>query len=169
MSDQQQPLDYEELEAPIDVRGDRLRRLAFYLEWIPILLIGLGIYLKSTHVTGGGIFIVIGGLVSGLIYLCFSWFLFKVEEYVFIEVLLSILTGLVFATLVVGIVYKMQMWNNANEMIYLSMMSGLGLCFVSFVLYVFQITNARASRFYRKLLSRLLIFVVIAYSISVEL
>lgn len=167
MSNQKQPLDYEEPENYVDPRSPRLRNLAFYLELIPLILIASGVYLRSINNNLSGILILSGGLIAGIMYLFFSWYLFKVEEYVFVEVLLSVLAGLIFAGLVFGVLFKIQSWEGAGQLIYFSMTGGLALCGVSFVLYLFQLGDPRSSRFYRKLLSRLLIFVAIAFSFSI--
>ncbi len=150
------PLDSEEVIRPEEDK--RSSQKASLLELIPIALIVIGLYLKNQGNPNGSIMLIFGGGLASLIYLFFSWYMFKVEAYQKREVILSILAGLIFPTGILGLVSYYESWPFANGLINIALI-GSGILFVlSLILFIANFRNERASVFYRNLLTRLLVF-----------
>ena len=150
------PLDSEEVIKP--EKGGRSSRKGSLLELIPIALIVIGLYLKNQGNPIASTVLIIGGGLASLMYLLFSWYMFKVEEYQKNEIVLSILAGLTFPTGIIGLVSYYESWPFATQLINAALI-GAGLLFVvSLILFIANFRNERASVFYRNLLTRLLVF-----------
>ncbi len=156
---EESPLDAAELEDyylanEVD-RGDTIR---FYLELVPIALLVLALVLKHFEQDYWLELMVVGGLLSAFIYLFFSWFMFKVKEYHRLELILSVVSGMIFPVGILGLIGQLKGWELANDLIDNGLYAALGLCFFSIALFLFNLQDERASKFYRNLLARLLIF-----------
>jgi len=149
------PLDYEEEEIQEEGSGSSKGSL---LELIPIILIVIGLYLNNQGKPYGSEMLIIGGGLASLLYLLFSWYMFKVEEYKRNEIALSILVGLLFPTGILGLIFYYESWPYATELINISLI-GSGILFViNLILFIINFRNERASVFYRNVLTRLLVF-----------
>jgi len=145
----------------IEVDTSKHQKIAFYLELIPISVIALGLAFQYYNQTYWMETIIMGGALAAFIYCFFSWYLFKVEVYKPFEVILSIITGLLFPIGILGIVLKMKMYVFADQMITLALYGGLSICAVSLVFLAINLRNERTSNFYKGLLARVLILTVI--------
>lgn len=158
------PLDYE--EQAVDTTSKKGKKsLAYLLEMIPIILLFIGVFLKKAGNEYWFEFLFAGGGLAALIYLLFSWYLFKVNEYRLIEVLASILTGLFFFLAFIGLYFKIASWTGGALLLNIGIYGGLGLFAISAFMYLFYLSDQRASRFYQNLLARLLVFVTILLSL----
>lgn len=157
MSDpSKKPLDFDEVVTP--EQETKSSRKGSLLEFIPISLIIIGLYLKNQGKSGGSEMLIIGGGLASLFYLLFSWYMFKVEEYQKGEIVLSILAGLVFPIGILGLVAYYESWTYATELINAALIGAAVLFVLSLVLFIYNFRDERASVFYRNLLTRLLVF-----------
>jgi hypothetical protein len=162
------PLDMEEgdQEAPL-LSSHRSNRLWFYLEWIPITLLSLGILLRYLGAEGWPYLVIGGGLATAVIYLLFSTTLLNTHRSSRLEVLLSTASGLLVAYGVLSLIGKYLDWANATQMILRSIYGGLGMIFVVAVAFLVNIHQPKSARFYRDLLARLFIFIAVVYSLGI--
>lgn len=151
-----QPLDFEEIEPAEEEQ--KASRKGSLLELIPITLIVIGLYLRNEGKAGSSEMLIIGGGLASLLYLLFSWFMFKVDEYKKSEVVLSILAGLIFPTGILGLVGYYESWTFATALINVALIGAAVLFVSSLALFIYNFKNERASIFYRNLLTRLLVF-----------
>lgn len=158
----QSPLDSGELkDRAVAAETSKHQRIAFYLELIPISIIAIGVSLQYFGKDYGMEAIILGGGLAAFIYLFFSWYLFKVDKYKHFEVVLSIITGLLFPIGIAGLVLKMKLYAFADQMINFALYGGIGICAVSLVFLAININKERESNFYKGLLARVLILTVI--------
>lgn len=156
----QTPLDFEEVvqkESEVPQLTTWQKRL-LTLELIPLVLIALGLWMARNGNINAETILNIGGLLSAALYLFFSWYMFKVGKYLPLEIILSILCGLVFPIGFLGIFLMKTMWPYSTQMVSLGIYGGLFLAFVSIVLFSFHLKDRRATIFYRNIIARLLIF-----------
>jgi len=162
------PLDYEEVvsnettEPPISPFQKRLQNL----EFVPLITLAVGLFFKLQSWPYASEILITGGTLSALLYLFFSWFMFRVGKYRPLEVILSILCGLAFATGIFAVLFRMQDWERSEQVVNFGQKGIVFLLFVSIILFAFHIKDKRASVFYRNLISRLLIFTVLLLYIS---
>jgi hypothetical protein len=150
------PLDFDEVVKPES--ESKSPRKGSLLELIPIALIVIGLYLNNQGKPGASTMMILGGGLASLMYLLFSWYMFKVEEYKKSEIILSILAGMIFPAGILGLVSYYESWPYATELINVALI-GAGVLFViSLILFIVNFRNERASIFYRNLLTRLLVF-----------
>lgn len=149
------PLDFEET---IEEENNKSSRKGSFLELIPISLIVIGLYMKNNGIEGASTMMIIGGGLASLMYLLFSWFMFKVDEYQKKEIVLSILAGLIFPTGIIGLVAYYESWPYATQLINIALIGAAVLFVLSLILFIANFRNERASVFYRNLLTRLLVF-----------
>ena len=156
-------LDYEEQEGPGKKTGKQ--RIAFFLEIIPIALLATGVFLRKVNSEYWPMVIFAGGSLAALIYLFFSWYLFKVNEYRLFEVIVSVLTGLFFSLSFLGLFFRFLSWEGGKTMLMVGMYGGLGLFAICAFMFLFYLSDERASRFYQNILARLLVFTAILFSV----
>lgn len=157
MSEQnRKPLDYEESDEVYEA-SSRSKKGAL-LELIPISLIVLGLILRNNGKPYGSELLILGGGLASLLYLLFSWYMFKVDEYKKGEVVLSVLVGLLFPTGILGLVFYYESWPYATELVNVALIGAGVLFVVNLVLFIYNFRNERASVFYRNVLTRLLVF-----------
>jgi len=158
----QTPLDYEEVISPEEITQlTPMQKVLQMLELIPLMILAIGLWMSSQGKGNAYLLLKIGGLSSAVLYLFFSWYMFRVGKYRPLEVILSILCGLVFPIGLLGILFKVESWESNQEMMNIGMYGGLALLFVSILLFGFHLKDKRASLFYRNLIARLLIFTVL--------
>jgi len=162
----QDPLDLEQAIGQHNVT-DRFVNIRFFLELIPITLLSLGVFLRYKGMPYWDYTLLIGGVLSAGVYLLFSRFLLKAERQKTYEVVLSVASGIVIPLGILGLVFDTMYWNNAEQMMRYSLYGCLGLVFVTILSFLYRIKNQNAARFHRSLLSRLMIFAVILYSVLV--
>lgn len=163
MTDKNQtPLDYEEVISPEEITQlTPMQKRLQMLEFIPLIILAIGLWMSNQGQEHSDTILKIGGLSSAALYLFFSWYMFKVGKYRPLEVILSILCGLLFPIGLLGILFKMESWESNQELMNFGMYGGLALLFVSILLLGFNLKDKRASLFYRNLIARLLIFTVL--------
>ncbi|MEL6864352.1 MAG: hypothetical protein AAFP19_08035 [Bacteroidota bacterium] len=157
------PLDMEERPPQKSPLQERL----LYLEIIPPVLIAIGLYFKYLGKSFWLDWVAFGGGLAVVIYLFFSWFLFKVDQYRWLELIFSILTGLTFTLGMVGLVLFALSVDNAFSLIELALNAVWPLSLLSIGLLLVNIRNERASRFYRRIIARLMVFAAILLTILV--
>ncbi len=150
------PLDFDEVVKPEEVK--KKPRKGALLELIPITLIVIGLYMKNNGISGASEMLITGGGLASLFYLLFSWYMFKVKEYKKMEVILSIIVGLIFPTGILGLVFYYESWPYASELINAALIGGAVLFVISITFFIANFRDARASVFYRNVLTRLLVF-----------
>jgi len=156
----------EEREAEPILSPARRSRIWFYLEWIPISLLTIGIFLRNQGSALWPYFIIGGGIATGVIFLLFSTVLLNAEKSSRLEMVLSIGSGLLIALGVGSLFAKYYYWGMATSMILASIYGGLGMIFLVAIAFVFKIRRPKSARFYRGLLARLFIFVALIYSLG---
>lgn len=163
MSDKNQtPLDYEEVVTPKDVTTlTPMQKRLQTLEFFPLLILAIGMWMTNTGKDNADTFLNIGGLSSAFLYLFFSWYMFRVGKYRPLELVLSILCGLVFPIGIFGALFEQVSWPYGRELLQFGTYGGVLLLFVSIVLFAFHLKDKRASLFYRNIIARLLIFTVL--------
>ena len=159
------PLDMEDQpeQQPAGEKAAR-KRLAVYLEIIPLALITGALLLRYI---GNSYWIEVllgGGLLAAVLYLLFSWYLFSTDDYKLWEVILSVISGLIFAAGIIGLLARMKGWRGGEWLLQAGLNGGIGLCALSCGLFLVNIRNERAAIFYRNLLARLMIFIAILLS-----
>ncbi|MFT7452451.1 MAG: hypothetical protein ACI9VN_003185, partial [Patescibacteria group bacterium] len=87
----------EEPEEGLLLPPNRRRLIWFYLEWIPISLLSIGILLRRQGSELWPYFLVGGGIATGVIFLLFSTILLNPQKGSRLEMVLSIFSGLLFA------------------------------------------------------------------------
>jgi len=164
MSDKNKtPLDYDEV---VDKEKEKAtiapaQRRFQNLEVVPLILLAIGITMRNNGFAYNTYFLFAGGFSSAILYGFFSWYMFSVDRYRTMEVILSVLCGLIFPAGILGILARYEGWKYGEELMNVAMYGGVGLIIVSIVLFIFHLKDKRASTFYRNLMARLLIFTVL--------
>ena len=164
MSDKNKtPLDYDEV---VDKEKEKAtiaptQRKFQNLEIVPLILLAIGITMRNNDFAYSTYFLFAGGFSSAIIYGFFSWYMFSVDRYRTLEVILSVLCGLIFPAGILGILARYEGWKYGEELMSAALYGGVGLIIVSIVLFIFHLKDKRASTFYRNLIARLLIFTVL--------
>jgi len=158
----QEPLDLEEVFPPErEVSITPLQRFVQNLEIIPLIILAIGLGMKYIGMTYSSEVLIIGGTTSAILYIAFSWLMFRVRKYKSLEVILSILCGLAFGAGIIVILFRLESWEKSEELLPIVITVMVGLLFVSIGLFTFHLKDKLASLFYRNIISRLLIFTVL--------
>ena len=168
MSKSNSPLDIDEVVVKEKDKKKDVNRGSL-LELIPLSLIVIGFYLRNNDYESASQFIIIGWSFSAFLYLLFSWYMFKVQDYKTYEVILSILSGISFVCGIVGLIFIFEAWSGGESLLTVALYSGAALFVTSFILFVINVRESRTSEFYRNLLARLLIFCVIILRLHPDL
>ncbi len=160
---QGKPLDYED-RIEDDLRSETyLFKNAPYVELFPIIMICLGIFLNyQGHIWWKEV-LMTGGILATGIYFFFSWYLYNKGVYKKTELWISFLAGLLFPIGILGVWYKMMLWDGADQLLQVGIFGTVGLFGVSFLLFIFHLSDDRASVFYRNIIARLMIFAAILF------
>ncbi len=151
-----QPLDYQGDKKIINPEVDQLRKIGQFLEVAPILILTVGMLMQTQGLPYWRSVILLGGGVSVAIYTFFSYFMFQLERYTTIEFTLGLFSAILFPVGVSGILFP-EIADNFDFMTYC--LYGCGALFsVSLVLFICNITDDRASIFYRSLIARVMVF-----------
>lgn len=151
-----QPLDYEKNIKAINPEVDRLRKLGQFLEIAPIVILGAGMFMQMQGLPHWRPVILLGGGISVAIYAIFSYFMFQMERYTTVEFTLSLFSAVLFPVGVSGLLFP-EIAENFDFMTY-CLYGCVVLFFVSLLFFVFNITDDRASLFYRSLIARVMVF-----------
>lgn len=158
----QAPLDLEEVISPEkEIPATPLQRFLQNLEIVPLIFLAIGLAMKYKDMAYSSEVLIIGGTTSAILYIAFSWLMFRVGKYKSLEVILSILCGLAFGVGILAILFRLESWERSEEMLDIGVKGMVGLLFVSIGLFAFHLKDKRASVFYRNVISRLLIFTVL--------
>ena len=153
------PLDSDEVLSPEkETQLTPWQKRLLTLELIPLILLALGLWMARNGNSNASNYLLLGGFASSILYLFFSWYMFKVGRYRPLEVILSILCGMVFPVGFFGILFIRESWPYGSELLNAGIYGGLGLAFVNIVLFAFHLKDKRATVFYRNIIARLLIF-----------
>jgi len=151
-----QPLDYTPKKDRNEPKVDRLRTLGNYLELAPILILCGGMLMQTQGIPNWKPVILFGGGVAVVIYTIFSYYMFQLEKYTTIEFTLGLFSAVLFPLGISGIVFPeySQMGDTLAYGIYGSaILLGIGM-----ILFIYNITDPRASVFYRSLIARVMVF-----------
>lgn len=158
----QDPLDIEEvISSGKEIPTSPLQKFLQNLEIIPLIILAIGLGLKYKGMPYSSELLIIGGTTSAILYIAFSWLMFRVGKYQTMEVILSILCGLAFGVGILAILFRLESWDRSEELLEYGIKGMVGLLFVSIGLFAFHLKDKRASLFYRNVISRLLIFTVL--------
>lgn len=159
------PLDLEEAIGH-KAKKERFSTIRFYLELIPISLLLIGVVLRYRGLPYWQYGLVLGGLMTGLVYLLFSRFLFKAEKQNTYEVILSVASGILIPIGILGVVFRTMQWDNADRMVMIALYGSFFLIFATGISFLFHLKDEQAGRFHRSLLARLLVFAVIVFRLG---
>lgn len=151
----EQPLDYDQSAKAVDPEVDRLRKLGQFLEIAPIIILSVGMLMQTKGLPHWRPVILIGGGVSVSIYTIFSYLMFQMERYTTIEFTLGLFSAILFPLGVSGILFP-EIADNFDFMTY-CLFGCVALFSVSLLLFIFNITDDRASVFYRSLIARVMV------------
>jgi len=158
----QDPLDLQEVISPEkEMTTTPLQRFLQNLEIVPLIILAIGLGMKYQNIAYSSEALIIGGSTSALLYIAFSWLMFRVGKYKPLEVIMSILCGLVFSAGILSILFRLESWEQSEELLTIGIRGMLGLLFISIGLFAFHLKDKRASIFYRNMIARLLIFTVL--------
>ncbi len=158
----QDPLDLEEVVSPEkEIPTSPLQRFLQNLEIIPLVILSIGLWMKYKGVAYSSEILIIGGSTSAILYIAFSWLMFRVGKYKILEVLISIICGLAFGVGILAILFRLESWEMSEELLAIGLNGMVGLLLVSIGLFAFNLKDKRASVFYRNVIARLLIFTVL--------
>jgi len=151
-----QPLDYQGDSIIVNSEADRLRKIGQFLEVAPILILCFGMLMQTQGLPYWRSVILLGGGISVAIYTIFSYFMFQLERYTTVEFTLGLFSAFLFPLGVSGLLFP-EIAENFDFMTYC--IYGCGALFsVSLVLFISNITDDRASVFYRSLIARVMVF-----------
>ena len=157
------PLDYNEVlpDSENEPQNPVNKKLAFYLELIPLAILILAYCLKYLGYASWWAIFSIGAVMACLNYLVISWFFFKPDYNSWLEKLVTVAFAFFFALGIGSIFLRKNNWEKADELSHLAL-SGTGFLFVfSGLMLLWNFRNEQVSRFYRLTLARLLILLVI--------
>ena len=158
----QDPLDLEEVISPKkEMATTPLQRFLQNLEIIPLIILAIGLWMKYQNMAYSSEVLIVGGSTSAVLYIAFSWLMFRVGKYKTLEVILSILCGLAFGVGIIAVLFRLESWEMSEELLAVGIKGMVGLLFVSIGLFAFHLKDKRASVFYRNVIARLLIFTVL--------
>ncbi len=164
MSEENQlPLDADQARDPAreaTLRG-RNRRLAFFLELIPIGILFTAFALRYFSFDIWWWFFSVGAVMACLNYLFISWFFFRPKAHNTIELLVTIGFAACFIMGIAGIYLRLQSWEGGATLYNLAL-GGASLLFIfSALMLLYNIRREKKSWFYRISLARFLILIVI--------
>jgi len=157
----------EEPETQSILSPGRKSRIWFYLEWIPITLLSVGILLKRQGSEFWPYLIISGGIATGIIFLLFSTRLLSPQKTNRLGTILSVVSGLLVIFGIGALVAKYWYWEVAPQLIVASIYAGLGMILIVAVAFVMNIRKPESARFYRSLLARLFIFIALVYNLGI--
>ena len=146
--------------------SSRLDRVWFYLEWIPISLIALGVLLRQQGSDLWQYALVGGGVAAIGIYLLFSTSLLRAQRSSRLEMTLSVVSGLLLSVGIASLVGQFYGWALADQGVRFTILGGFAMVLIVGLSFLLQIKNTQSSRFYRNLLARLLVFVALMYTLG---
>ncbi len=158
----QDPLDLQEvISSKAEIPTSPLQHFLQNLEIVPLIILAIGLGMKYKGIDYSSEVLIIGGTTSAILYLAFSWVMFRVGKYQTLEVILSILCGVAFGVGILSILFRLESWEMSEELLSWGIKGMVGLLFVSIGLFAFHLKDKRASVFYRNVIARLLIFTVL--------
>ena len=144
----------------------RRSRIWFYMEWIPITLLSIGILLRQQDNYLWKYLIIGGGIAAAVIYVLFSTILLKAQQNSPLEMTLSVISGLLLSLGIVSLVAQFLFWDFAEQLLRITLYAGLAMVLVVGMSFLWHIREVQSARFYRDLLARLLIFIALIYSLG---
>jgi hypothetical protein len=150
-----QPLDYQSDVNLVNPEVDRLRKMGQFLEAAPIIILSIGMLMQTQELPYWRSVILLGGGISVAIYTIFSYFMFQLERYTTVEFTLGLFSAILFPIGVSGILFP-EIAKNFDFMTY-CVYGCLTLFATSILLFIFNITDDRASIFYRSLIARVMV------------
>ncbi len=150
-----QPIDFEKNRKTVNPEVDRLRRIGQFLEVAPILILSAGMLMQVQGLPYWRPVILLGGGISVAIYAIFSYFMFQLEKYTTVEFTLSLFSAVLFPLGVSGLLFP-ELTEHFDFLTYC--FYGCGALFsVSLLLFIANMTDDRASLFYRSLIARVMV------------
>jgi hypothetical protein len=158
----QDPLDLQEVISPKkELPTTPLQRFLQNLEIFPLIILAIGLWMKYQSMAYSSEILIIGGSTSAILYMAFSWLMFRVGKYKTMEAILSILCGLAFGIGILAILFGLESGGIKEVILTTGIRGMLGLLFISIGLFAFHLKDKRASIFYQKVIARLFIFIVL--------
>ena len=150
-----QPLDYQRDIKLVNPEVDRLRKTGQFLEAAPIIILSIGMLMQTQELPYWRSVILLGGGISVAIYTIFSYFMFQLERYTTVEFTLGLFSAALFPVGISGILFPeiAERFDFMTICIY----GCLALFGTSLLLFIFNITDDRASIFYRSLIARVMV------------
>ncbi len=157
------PLDFEEVIDPkksaIEKKGRK--RLAFFLELIPLSILLVAFVLKYFESPLWWWFFSIGAVMACLNYLFLSWFFFKPKDYHSIELGITLAFAGCFGLGILSILLRTYSWLGGMRLYSIALGGTCLLFLISGIMLLMHIRNDKKSRFYRVSLARLMILLAI--------
>lgn len=113
----------------------------------------IGFTLKLLHLPASGILLTLLLSILSIFYLAGSWYLFRQDKQ---NLVISIIVGLLFSLAMVGILFKLQIWPGANEILTITNIGIIIMILVSGTIYALT-KDAEIKPFYKTMLTRLVI------------
>lgn len=145
----------------------RRNRIWFYMEFIPITLLALGVLLRHQGNDLWTYLVIGGGITTAIIYLLFSTVLLQAQKNSPLEMGLSFASGLLLSLGVASLFAKYLFWDSAELLIRAALYSGLGMVLIVSLFLLLHIRQPKSTRFYRDLLARLFIFIALILSLGI--
>lgn len=157
------PLDFDEVidtEKVVAEQKSR-KRLAFFLELIPLTILLIAFGLKYFEMSSWWWFFSVGAVMACLNYLLISWFFFKPRDFDPLELGVTVAFAICFALGIGSILLQRYSWISGSQLYSISLSGTCMLLFFSGLMLLINIRNEKSSRFYRLTLARLMILLAI--------
>lgn len=120
----------------------------------------LGIILKFFHIPGGGILTILTLLPLSICYLFFGFYFFCDETIKQQNLILSIISGIFFSLVPLGIVFKVQWWHGGYMFLVIAMVTTPIIFFVSY--YLKSKETGETVKYYNNMVNRSLILTILS-------
>jgi len=157
------PLDFEEVVDPKKTAAEKKvrKRLAFFLELIPLSILLVAFVLKYFDTPIWWWFFSVGAVMACLNYLFLSWFFFKPKDYHTIELGITLAFAACFGLGVLSILLRTYSWYGGIRLYSIALGGTCFLFLISGIMLLMNIREDKRSRFYRVSLARLMILLAI--------
>ncbi len=119
----------------------------------------LGFALKLAHIPGGSIFTVLTMTSLSLMYLLFGFYFLSDKKVDNKTVGFSIISGFLFSTVLMGILFKMMHWSGSMVILIVGFISCTPIAIISYLNYTKKEHEEQAG-YYKNILIRLAVFLI---------
>jgi hypothetical protein len=120
----------------------------------------IGIVLKFFHIPGGGVLSIISLLPLAICYLFFGFYFFCGKNIKQQNLILSIISGIFFSLVPLGIVFKIQWWHGGYMFLVIAMCSTPIVFFISY--YLKNKEKGDLEKYYNDMVNRSLILTIVS-------